>query len=129
MQAMRNREAPHIDYGFLTGVVPTKYGGFIAPSNVDGILERHGKFLVLEWKRDNEDLSMGQTILLTALARQPNFTVILVYGHSAGGDTEIREFYKLNQDGSMTLSGKSVEEFKKKYKAWFDLASKSEPKK
>ena len=117
--AMRNPNAPHVDYEFLKGVVPAKSGS-ILPSNVDGILERNGKFLVLEWKRDEEELSTGQHILLKQLAATPGFTVILVYGHSANSFTKIDRFFRLNKDGSITQSGSGVEEFKKKYKAWFD---------
>jgi hypothetical protein len=75
---------------------------------------------VLEWKRDEEELSTGQHILLKQLAATPGFTVIVVYGHSANTFTHIGNFFRMNRDGSITHSGVGVEEFKKKYKAWFD---------
>lgn len=52
----------------------------IVGSNIDFIIERHGEFLVVEFKGKYEKLPEGQRILLKALARMPNFTVLLYSG-------------------------------------------------
>jgi hypothetical protein len=48
------------------------------PSNLDGILERKGHFLVFECKQAFEPLSRGQQILLQALAALPNWVVLVI---------------------------------------------------
>ena len=67
--AMRNSQAQHTDFGFLQGVIPSNPK--FMPSNVDMMLERKGKFFIGEWKREGEQISMGQKILLRALASKP----------------------------------------------------------
>ena len=73
---MRNPYASHTDYGDFYGLIHDN-AGFL-PSNVDGICERKGKFLVMEWKRENENLSKGQEYLLKAFAKLPNFIVLML---------------------------------------------------
>ena len=63
------------DWGVLAGCFP----GRIAPTDVDGVVEIHGRVLVLEWKRPAGRLLMGQEILLKHLART-GFTVFVIWG-------------------------------------------------
>ena len=48
---MRNRQAPHIDFADLVGLMDKRL-----PSNIDMVMERHGKFLIGEWKRPDEKI-------------------------------------------------------------------------
>jgi hypothetical protein len=48
------------------------------PSNIDGITERCGRFLVLEIKQVSEDLTEGQWRALKALSSLPQFDVLLI---------------------------------------------------
>jgi hypothetical protein len=48
MKLMRSAVAPHIDYGFLHGV--DKNSPNFVPSDIDGVIERNGVFLFLEFK-------------------------------------------------------------------------------
>ena len=59
---MRNAYATHTDYAEFKGVIPNNPN--LVPSNVDGMLERKGKFLILEWKRQGEKVSAVQKIML-----------------------------------------------------------------
>ena len=45
---MRNMFATHTDYAEFKGLI-TANPAFV-PSNVDGIAERNGHFLIMEWK-------------------------------------------------------------------------------
>jgi hypothetical protein len=65
MTKLMRSNPSHIDYGDFKGLIP-KNPNFV-PSNIDGIVERNGKFLVMEWKRPNEKVSIGQQILLKEL--------------------------------------------------------------
>jgi len=119
MSAMRNPFAEHVDYEFLRDVIPSERGS-ILPSNIDGILERHGRFLVLEWKRPGEELGVGQKIMLQALAGTPCFTVVIVHGHSGTTGTSIESFHAMNKDGQTVQCGTGIDEFKDRYRAWFE---------
>tara|TARA_B110000211_G_scaffold90368_1_gene105563 strand:+ start:42 stop:416 length:375 start_codon:yes stop_codon:yes gene_type:complete len=84
---MRDVFAPHIDFEFLAGIIPNNPKA--QPCNIDGLFQRKDKFLVMEWKRPNENMNLGQRILLEALSKQKNFTVILIEGYSQDGEREI----------------------------------------
>lgn len=55
----------------------------IRPSDVDGIVEKHGHFLFLEAKPPNKELSTGQRIVFENLARLPGTTVVVLWGQPA----------------------------------------------
>jgi len=117
---MRNPFASHTDYGDFYGLIQDN-AGFL-PSNVDGICERKGKFLVMEWKRENEQISKGQEYLLKAFAKMPNFIVIIIYGDT-DDETVVHKYYLVNQDGSCTLAGNSFEMLKQFYIQWYEMAN------
>ena len=77
---MRNMFATHTDYAGFKGLIPENPA--LVPSNVDGMLERNGQFLILEWKRPKEKISNGQRIMLQALAAKPSFMVVIIYGNT-----------------------------------------------
>lgn len=116
---MRNIYATHTDYGDFFGLIPDN--PHFVPSNVDGICERKGKFLVMEWKRPNEQVSKGQEYLIKALAKQPNFIVIIIYGDT-DDETTVHKFFLVNQDGTCIKAGTSFEELKIFYKQWYEMA-------
>ena len=117
---MRNAYASHIDYGAFMGLVPDNPN--FCPSNIDGIAERNGKFLVMEWKRPNEKVSKGQQYLLQAFAKTPNFTVVIVQGNTDDG-LVIDDFWQVQHYGSCTKIGTGVDEFKAFYVMWYEYAN------
>ena len=117
---MRNPQSTHTDYEDLLGLLPSNPK--FLPSNVDGIAERNGKFLVMEWKRPNEKISKGQEFLLKALAKTPNFVVIIIIGDTDNG-MNIERFYYLQPIGKNVLIGTSTQEFKDYYTFWYDWAN------
>jgi hypothetical protein len=65
------------DWGFLDECfAPSR----VRVSDLDGIVERRGHFLVVETKPRNELMTKGQSLLLDAFARMTNFTVLVIYG-------------------------------------------------
>jgi hypothetical protein len=117
---MRNPEARHTDYEDLLGLIPSN--SKFLPSNVDGIAERNGKFLIMEWKRPNERISKGQELLLKALAKLPNFVVIIIIGNTDNG-MNVEKFYYLQPIGKNVLIGTSTQEFKDYYTFWYEWAN------
>lgn len=62
-----NRKLPRWDILFPDGTFPS--AGF-GPSDVDGIMERAGHFVLMEWKRRNERrLKFGQRRLLLEMSK------------------------------------------------------------
>lgn len=119
MKLMRNMFATHTDYADLKGVIPSNPS--FVPSNVDGICERKGKFLIMEWKRQNEKVSMGQQILLKALAANDDFMVVIIYGNT-DNSMVIDKYWLLQKDGTPMHHGTGVEMFKDFYRDWYNYA-------
>ena len=116
---MRNEFATHTDYGDFKGLIESN--PLFIPSNVDGIAERNGHFLIMEWKRDAEKVSEGQKRLLQALAFNPRFMVVIIYGNTDDG-TIIDSYWLLTPEGKPVKTGIGFESFKQFYKDWYILA-------
>lgn len=67
---------PWHDYSLFTGCFGDTR---IMPTDVDGIVERRGKFLVIEYKSGDTAIPRGQTVLLKRLSLLPAFTVIAIW--------------------------------------------------
>jgi hypothetical protein len=71
---------------FLTGIwdwsiLSDCFGGSgIEPTDLDGLVERRGRFLVLETKRPGADIPPGQQYTFEALQRTGLFTVVVLWG-------------------------------------------------
>jgi hypothetical protein len=116
---MRNMFATHTDYSEFKGLIPTNLN--LVPSNVDGMLERNGQFLILEWKRPKEKISEGQRIMLQALAAKPSFMVVIIYGNT-DNETVIDSYWVLTPEGKPVKAGIGFEFFKQWYRQWYELA-------
>ena len=116
---MRSLIASHVDYGDFVGLIPQNPK--FCPSALDGIAERNGYFLVMEWKRDGEKVSDGQKRLLQALAANPKFMVVVIIGNTDNG-TNIKEFWQYTTDGKPFKAGIGFESFKEFYRLWYEIA-------
>ena len=116
---MRNAYATHIDYGAFKGLIPDNPN--FCPSNIDGIAERNGKFLVMEWKRPNEKVSEGQRKLLQAFAKKPDFTVLIIEGNTDDG-LVVNDFWQLHAFRHSQV-GHGPEELKAFYVMWYEYAN------
>ena len=113
---MRNMFATHTDYADFKSLIPKNPN--LIPSNVDGILERNGQFLILEWKRPGEKVSEGQRIMLQALAAKPSFMVVIIYGNT-DNETVIDSYWLLTPEGKPYKRGIGFESFKTFYREWY----------
>lgn len=59
----------------------------IKVSDIDGIVERNGFFLVLETKRPNAGQPVGQRILFEQMVKTGRFSVIYIWGKPNEPDT------------------------------------------
>jgi hypothetical protein len=125
MKSMRNLFPKVVDYGELIGLIPSNEK--FSPSDIDGICERNGQFLIMEWKRPKDDnyegekVSYGQQRLLQALAAKEGFIVIIVYGHSDDG-MKVDKFFRVQPQGPCIHLGVGTQMFKKFYQQWYELA-------
>ena len=122
---MRKEFARHTDFGFLRGLFDEKPN--VLPSNVDMIYGINGQFLLAEWKRESEEILLGQRILLKSLAQQPNFTVLIVNGYSDITGTHVDSFYQVASDKLIYID-KSTDRLKEYIKTWFALVFKKDSK-
>ena len=120
---MRNPQATHIDYAEFLGVISDNPK--FCPCNIDGIVERKGKILLMEWKRQKEGFSEGQKLLLKALARSPDITVVIVRGNT-DAELVIEEFFYVSREGTTVKAGFGKEEFFAWYREWYKYADGSD---
>ena len=116
---MRSLVASHVDYGDFIGLIPQNPQ--FCPSDLDGIAERNGHFLIMEWKRPGEKMSEGQKRLLKALAANPKFMVVVIIGNTDDG-ANIQEYWQYASDGKVFKAGIGFESFKAFYRLWYDYA-------
>ena len=119
--AMRNVNATHVDFGFLRGMIPTN--PHFMPSNIDMIMERRGKFLFGEWKREGEEMKTGQKILLKALAKK--HTVLIITGY-VDADVHISEVMFLHSSGKLESVGKNKDDLIKYLQHWYSVVNGEE---
>lgn len=67
------------DWGFLDGCFsPTK----IKVTDIDGFVERNGKFLVIETKSPGAEIPYGQRIMFNQMIKSGLFTIYIVWGYA-----------------------------------------------
>ena len=120
---MRNQNAAHIDFFQFKGLIETNPKA--TPCDIDMVFERKCKFFVGEWKREGESISQGQGMLLRNLARQPQFTVVIIQGNT-DGEMVVEKFEQLCSDGRFRVRGKSPEDLKKFVTRWYNWADAQE---
>lgn len=116
MGALKNPDARHIDFEPFIGIIPENPK--LLPCDIDMVIERRGRFLVAEWKREGEVFSVGQRLMLEALSRVNNFTVLYVNGASTDKEFYVHDFYEL-KDGEELLSGISTKDLMAYIREWY----------
>lgn len=116
---MRSRAAAHIDFFELSGIIEENPKAI--PSDLDMIMERRGRFLVGEWKRQGEDFGHGQKIMLKSLAKVPCFRVLVIEGNTDVGMT-ITALYLLKPNGMLKKIGNSKDCLKRAIVEWHNQA-------
>lgn len=120
MKLMRSTVAPHIDYGFLHGTDQNSPN--FVPSDIDGVIERNGVFLFLEWKQFLEDMQAGQEKMLMKLANKPDVFVVKIIGHTTY-ETPIIEEFSLIKNNRWVTQGNTLDEFYEFYRRWLNYAT------
>jgi hypothetical protein len=90
----------------------------IHPTDVDGLVERNGKFLFLETKLPGTAIKMGQEIMLKNLASQKNFTVLVIWGRP-GMPVKVRI---ISDNFDKIIETANLNELRRIVKKWFSYA-------
>lgn len=107
--------ASRCNWGWLRGC----FGPMITPSDVDFIVERRGRFLIGEIKQAREDMTQGQSILLTALSRLPRMTAFALVGHIEDHDIWPREMLNFPNGAWHPIDRQGFQDF---CCAWYEVA-------
>ena len=87
IRSFKNLEANTWDWAVFSGCFGSSK---MSVSDLDGIIERRGNFLVIETKLPGVPISMGQSILFSHLSEVPGFTVIVVWGNPGKAEKMMR---------------------------------------
>lgn len=97
------------------------FGGKIEMSDIDGVVERNGYFLFMEWKKPPGNLSTGQRIMLEKLSSKAGVTCIVVSGpvHPSANTSLRVQCFKAGrlqpESKSVTLDG-----LRELFAQWYD---------
>ena len=120
--AMKNSRATHVDFGFLRALIASNPK--VMPCNIDMIFERKGHFLFGEWKRPNENMSIGQEIVLVNLAKYPMNTVLIITGDTDDNQARVTDIVKISSNGMFKQAGRSVDDLKNILNDWYQVVDK-----
>jgi len=108
------------DYRWVSESLPGKE----APMDVDCVVEKGGRFLVLEFKPEGMPLPMGQRLTLKAMVRTGYFDVWVVW---EGTDGRTCQVGVMDRNGSVNFIAKlRIEQLGHKVEEWHLAASREE---
>lgn len=94
------------------------FGRGIRFSDIDGIVERKGQFLVVEGKSSGAPIPKGQLTMFKEMVATDRFTILILWGNP-GEPEEYEVFGKINLPKSKCNS-KKIDEFIKGWYNWAD---------
>ena len=95
------------------------FPGRVTITDLDGIIERRGQFLVFETKNDNVPLPKGQQILLDQLLKLGVFTVVIIWGKP--GVTALQRVTRYHRNTEKEVEP-TIEALKELCRKWWDWA-------
>jgi hypothetical protein len=91
----------------------------IRMTDIDGFVERHGHFLLIETKRPGAIVPTGQSIMFNAMISTGLFTVLVIWG-----ETNKPELVKVMKTGGRVYQQRcNIKILKDIIKSWFDYAN------
>lgn len=105
------------DWGILDGC----FGGRIKPTDIDGMVERNGLFLVLEAKSPGTHIPTGQALTFEAMRRKGDTTIFIVWGETDNpGEIQIWTRHKIHDKQKCDLALLRL-----CCKRWYDFANRN----
>jgi len=107
------------------GVFDDCFPGKIGFGDVDGLIERRGNFLFIEWKEPGASLTTGQSITLKKLASIPYITVLMVEGDNA--KMSVESVIQVTEKGVSNKRAIDLNGLKRVFSEWFKRADSGSP--
>lgn len=107
------------------GVFDDCFPGKIGFGDVDGLVERRGNFLVVEWKEPGGSLTMGQLITFKHLSSVPTVTVLVVEGDNS--EMSIEAVSQVTESGLGDKRPIDLIGLKSLFTQWFEFADAGKP--
>lgn len=105
------------DFRWVADALP----GRVAPTDFDSVLEKNGRFLVLELKPAGAALPMGQRLTFKALVRTGYFDVWVVW-ETPGKTVEVGV---VDRHGRVSVPGRTtVDSLAERVREWYDDAGR-----
>ena len=92
----------------------------ISPTDIDGFVERNGRFLVIETKAPTAEVEQGQEIVFRELVKTGKFTVFVVWGKP--GQPERMRIISIWADQAIDAD---LDKLREKTKMWYKYANGS----
>ncbi len=92
----------------------------IEPTDIDGLVERHGKFLILEAKAKGVKIKQGQRITFDRLVRTGLFTILVMWGDTNKPESALVITHK----GEIEYRYANIKTCRQIVSDWFQLADK-----
>uniref|UniRef100_A0A6H1ZA68 Putative single-stranded DNA-binding protein n=1 Tax=viral metagenome TaxID=1070528 RepID=A0A6H1ZA68_9ZZZZ len=90
----------------------------IKPTDIDGFIERKGRFLIIETKLPRADIPQGQEITFKALLDTGHFTIMIIWGKP----NEPEKIKVLAGTATKTYDPADIEKLREITKKWFKWA-------
>ena len=95
--------------------------------DIDGLLEKNGRFLVLEAKHvDERGMSDGQDKTLRSLSLVPFITVVAIYYQGDKSNPEFIEWQQAKDGRWLSLNQTTNEQFKRRVSEWLAKAQEGD---
>lgn len=98
------------------------FTGKMRPTDIDGLIERNGRFLLLEAKSSGATLGRGQQRTYDALLATGYFTVIVIWGHKQQPE-RIRVSTKHNGKVVSIEQAANLDVLREMVRRWFVFAN------
>jgi hypothetical protein len=105
------------DWGILNGCFGNTN---IKPTDIDGIVERNGEFLLLEAKSPHKEIPRGQQIMFNNLMKTGIFTIMVIWGNV----NKPEEIQITNKLGIGEKEPCDLAKFRESVVRWFSYANK-----
>jgi len=93
----------------------------IMPTDIDGMVERNGHFLVIEFKPDGKSITTGQKIMLRRLSKLNEFTVLVIW-HEPCAVHEFKVPVAMQQFPDVTIEETDIDGVRSVVKLWYQMA-------
>jgi hypothetical protein len=91
----------------------------MSPTDIDGVVERNGYYLVIEAKSPHAQVPGGQRILFKSWVRDGKTTVLIIYGEPQKPE----KMETMTPDGTVCTKKANMDDVREFVSAWYKMAN------